>query len=141
MSMVLSPGQKAQYTARWARIMTKWLITYNRARGAAWKVVEFGGPTGAESVGVVDLIAIRKNHAIPKAGLKRGDLFEIVLIQSKGGGALPPSAADITRLRTVAAHHRAKSVVLATWRRNTELSLARLVRGRWVPVHAREIFG
>jgi len=31
-------------------------------------------------------MAIRKNHARPNGRFKRGDLFEIILIQIKGGG-------------------------------------------------------
>lgn len=84
---ILSPGKKAQKTARWARIMTKWLITYTRRRGVKWNLVEFGGKTGSESRGIVDLVAIRKNHKIHKKGLKQGDLLDIVLIQVKGGRA------------------------------------------------------
>ena len=30
-----------------------------------------------------DLLAIRKNHRLDKDGLKRGDLFEMILIQTK----------------------------------------------------------
>jgi len=36
---VLSPGKKAQHTAKWARTMTKWLITFNRKNGARWNLV------------------------------------------------------------------------------------------------------
>ena len=71
----LSPGRKAQRTAQWARIMTKWLVTYSHRAGATWNVVEFGGKTGSESAGIVDLLAIRKDHQHQRAGLKRGDLL------------------------------------------------------------------
>lgn len=81
-SMPVSPGKKAQHTAKWARIMTKWLVTYTQKKGAKWNLVEFGGPNG-ESRGIVDIMAIRKNHKLPHPGLKRGDLFEIVLIQTE----------------------------------------------------------
>jgi hypothetical protein len=53
----LTPGEKAQYTAKWARTMTKWLITYTRRKGVRWNIVEFGGVTGSESRGIVDLLA------------------------------------------------------------------------------------
>jgi len=53
----LTPWKKAQYTAKWARTMTKWLITYTRRKGARWNIVEFGGVTGSESRGIVDLLA------------------------------------------------------------------------------------
>jgi hypothetical protein len=40
---------------------------------------------------VIDVLAIRKKTALPNDDLlKRGDLFEIVLLQMKGGSALDP---------------------------------------------------
>ncbi len=136
-----TPGQKALHTAKWARIMTKWLITWNHKKGARWNLVEFGGKTGAESRGIVDLLAVRKNHKPASPGLKRGDLLDIVLIQTKGGSARPPTAADIERLAAVAKYHRAKAVVLASWRRKKSLELFKLERGKWKPVTAHEVFG
>jgi len=137
----LSPGRKAQHTAKWARVMTKWLITYSRRAGARWNLVDFGGRTGAESRGVVDLVAIRKNHRQSVSGLKRGDLFELVLIQTKGGSAPRPAAHDITRLSGVAKHHRAKAVVLAEWRKGEKLDLFTLQGDQWLPTAARDVFG
>lgn len=137
----LSPGRKAQHTAKWARVMTKWLITYSRRAGARWNLVDFGGRTGAESRGVVDLVAIRKNHWQSVSGLKRGDLFELVLIQTKGGSAPRPTAHDITRLSGVAKHHRAKAVVLAEWRKGEKLDLFTLQGDQWLPTAARDVFG
>ena len=141
MHEILTPGQKAQHTAKWARTMTKWLVTYARGSGARWNVVEFGGATRAESRGIVDLVAIRKNHRAARPGLKLGDLFEIVLIQTKGGAAPLPTAIDLARLQAVARHHRAKAVVLAEWRRGVRLAFSKLVRGRWAEVSPEEIFG
>jgi hypothetical protein len=69
-----------------------------------WQLVSFPGPAGRESAGIVDLMAIRKNHATPNGAFKRGDLFEIILIQIKGGGARRPKMDDIkdcTLLRSV----------------------------------------
>ncbi len=120
--------------------MTKWLITYNRRQGVKWQLVEFGGQTGAESVGIVDLIAIRKDHRSGLAPLKRGDLFDIVLIQTKGGGARRPSVQDVERLKVVARRHGARAVVLASWRLGHTLALERLHRSTWVPATAEEIF-
>jgi len=137
----LSPGKKALHTAKWARTMTKWLVTYRTRTGARWNLVEFGGKTGAESRGIVDMIAIRKNHRGEVAGLKRGDLFEIVLIQTKGGAAPRPTEDDVRRLQRVARHHKAQAVVLAEWQRGERLELFKLSRGRWKPVSAREVFG
>lgn len=137
----LSPGKKAQHTAKWARTMTKWLVTYSRRKGARWTIVDFGGMTGSESRGIVDLMAVRKDHRIESAKLKRGDLFEIVLIQTKGGSAPLPTAEDRDRLARVAKHHRAKMVVLAAWRRGEKLDLFELKRSRWKPVPPGEVFG
>ena len=80
-----------------------------------WQLVGFPGPAGRESAGIVDLIAIRKDHATVNGDFKRGDLFEIVLIQIKGGGARWPTPEDIRRLRAVGRHYRAKNVILAEW--------------------------
>jgi len=137
----LSPGKKALNTAKWARTMTKWIITYSRKSGARWNLVEFGGKTRAESRGIVDLIAIRKDHLNNGVGLKRGDLFEIVLIQTKGGSAPRPTNDDIARLVKVAKHHRAKAIVLAEWKRGEKLDLYQLKRNIWQYVNPKEIFG
>lgn len=138
---VMSPGRKAQHTAKWARTMTKWLITYSRRKGARWNLVDFGGSTKSESRGIVDLMAIRKDHRQDVSGLKRGDLFEIVLIQTKGGSAPRPTPEDIVRLKQVARHHRARTIILAEWKRGESLELFRLNRSRWQPVTADEVFG
>ena len=138
---VFSPGQKAQKTARWARIMTKWLITYSRRNGAKWRFVEFGGITGAESYGIVDILAIRKDHKPKKEGIKRGDLFDLVLIQTKGGNARFPSDSDIARLIKAADHHRAKAVVLAEWKLGTKPNLYQLVDRTWQLTNPVDIFG
>lgn len=58
----MSPGRKAHDTAKWARTMTKWLVTYTRRKGAKWTLVDFGGKRKSEARGIVDLIAIRKDH-------------------------------------------------------------------------------
>jgi hypothetical protein len=137
----LLPWKKAHHTAKWARIMTKWLVTYSRRTGAKWTIVDFGGKTKAEARGIVDLMAIRKDHRQDKAGLKRGDLFEMVLIQTKGGSAARPTAEDIVRLAKVAKHHRAKAVILAEWRRGQKLDLFELKRNKWQSVMPATIFG
>jgi hypothetical protein len=110
--------------------MTKWLITHSAKNGAKWRLVEFGGPTGAESGGIVDMIAIRKDHR-RRLDRNAGDIFEIVLIQVKGGSAKMPSAADIIRLAAVKEYHRANEVVLSEWRKKEKLQLRRLVGTEW----------
>lgn len=119
---LLSPGQKARRTARWAITMTKWLIT-RATRGTAWQVVAFHGPSGAESRGIVDLLVIRKDHRPTIKPLNRGDRFEIILIQVKGGTASWPTADDVQRLRIVAKEYRARTVLLAEWKKGKQPSL------------------
>lgn len=136
----LSAGRKAQRTAKWARTMTKWLITKSGRANVRWRFVEFGGLSGAESYGIIDIIAIRKNHRIPKPGLKRGDLLDIVLIQVKGGSAQRPSESDLDRLIAVARQHRARAVVLAEWKKGQQLNLYELVGRRWALRDPADIF-
>jgi hypothetical protein len=59
--------------------------------------VNFTGRAGRESTGVVDLLAIRKDHSID-AVKHRGDFLEMILIQVKRGGAPRPNGKDIARL-------------------------------------------
>jgi hypothetical protein len=137
----MSPGRKAHHTAKWARTMTKWLVTYTRRKGAKWNLVDFGGKTKSEARGIVDLIAIRKDHRQDGPGLKRGDLFEIVLIQTKGGSAPRPTPDDLSRLRRVGRHHKARAIVLAEWQRGEHLELFKLNGSRWHSVSPDEVFG
>lgn len=120
----LSPPQLAAKTARWAVTMARWAIRYSTSgkrphtkNVTRWQVVAFPGPRGGESRGIVDVLAIRKDHRPASRVFARGDLFEIVLIQVKGGGAAWPRAFDIDRLRAVQAHHHARAVVLVVWMR------------------------
>lgn len=130
----------AHRTSRWAKIMTKWLITKNCKDGAKWHVVNFVGSANAESRGVVDLIAIRKDHHSKKYKVKIGDLFDIILIQVKGGSAPLPTSVDIARLKKVARHHRAKAVVLSEWKPKKRLQLYVLQRNKWIEAKPNEIF-
>jgi hypothetical protein len=129
--------------------MTKWLVTRTKNR-TDWQLVEFTGPGGRESRGIVDLLAIRKDHRTSGPDLKRGDLFEIVLLQIKGGSARWPSRNDILRLRQVARHHRATEIVLADWQRGAQPTLYRMARrlgsgfnpkSVWREVTAEAVFG
>jgi len=137
----MSPGRKAHHTAKWARTMTKWLVTYTRRKGAKWNLVDFGGKTKSEARGIVDLIAIRKDHRKDGPGLKRGDIFEIVLIQTKGGSAPRPTPDDLARLKRVARYHKARAIILAEWRRGEHLELFELNGSRWHSVSPDEVFG
>jgi hypothetical protein len=101
-----------------------------------WQLVGFPGPGGRESTVIVDLLAIRKNHNKPKSPFKRGDLFEIILIQSKGGGAKRPNWKEIKRLRNVANYYKARDVVLAEWVKGNQLKFNWLVNYRAEPKKA-----
>lgn len=70
-------------------------------------------------MGVVDLLAVRKNHGTPIAGTKRGDALQIILIQVKGGSAAMPTTEDGKRLMAVAKQLHARDVLLATWKKGS----------------------
>lgn len=72
------------------------------------------------------MIAIRKNHAPCELPGKRGDVFEIVLIQVKGGSSSFPSTDEIKRLRHVGRTYRAKSILLGQWKRGSQVRFFRL---------------
>ena len=113
--------RKAAHTARWAVTMTKVRIRQALAQ-TRWQLVTFCGISGAESVGVVDLMAIRKDHGKPLPDTKRGDAFQIILIQVKGGQApgvgkddlLDAAAAAWTALR----RHRGEAICVSTSERD-----------------------
>lgn len=111
----------AAETAKWAITMTKVRIRQATADNPwpHWHLLSFTGVEGRESRGVVDLIAVRKDHGEPLRGTKRGDALQIILIQVKGGGAAKPTADDAKRLRIVARHHRACGILLAAWKKGT----------------------
>lgn len=111
----------ARQTARWAVTMTQVAIRKAIADKPypRWHFVKFDGKSGGESTGVVDLIAVRKDHGEPMPGTKRGDALQIVLIQVKGGSAAKPTADDAARLRIVGRRHRACGVLLATWKKGS----------------------
>jgi len=144
--MQLTAAQKAQLTAKWATTMTKWhigFVTNGRRLGSAkvqptrrWQLVGFPGPAGRESAGIVDLLAIRKNHNKPKPPFKRGDLFEIILIQIKGGGAKRPDKSEIRRLQSVAKYYSARAVVLVEWVKGNHLNFHWLIRPQAEPKRA-----
>jgi hypothetical protein len=108
--------EKAARTARWATTMTKVRIRRISAR-TRWQLVEFRGDTGGESVGIVDLLAVRKDHRGPQGAMRRGDALELIFIQVKGGTAAMPTADDWKPLRAVARRHRAKRLLLAIWQK------------------------
>lgn len=89
-----------------------WFRALSTRVAKRWQFVSFRGTNKGEWRGVVDLIAIRKDTAEPKSGtLKRGDLFDLVLVQVKGGSARAPTMEDRRRLREVAKLYRARAIV------------------------------
>lgn len=63
---------KAHHTAKWGGLRRcAWLITLDRRKGVKWNLVEFGGKTKSEARGIVDILAIRKNHRTDVPGLER----------------------------------------------------------------------
>ena len=133
------PHVKAHATGRWAEIIFRALSTRIADR---WKFVSFRGANNSEWRGVVDLIAIRKNARQPSGGiLKRGDLFDIVLIQIKGGTARGPTANDCLRLREVKRLYRAKAVVQFHWRKGKSSEFFVLGRNlNWNRATSRSLF-
>jgi hypothetical protein len=103
----------------------------------------FRGISGGEWRGVVDVLAIRKDTSRSDHRVFRsGDLFEMVLVQMKGGSVRNPSAADIRRLRAVKRRYGAEAIVLFTWKKGVSSHFFKLGRGvEWIRASAREIFG
>lgn len=135
-----TPAAKAQATGRWAEVLFKALSSRVAKR---WQFISFRGAGKGEWRGVVDVLAIRKNTAQPTAAeLKRGDLFELILVQIKGGGAKAPTAEDLIRLQAVAKHYDAKAIVLFNWKKEQQAEFFVLNRSaQWEPTSAVAIFG
>jgi hypothetical protein len=132
---------KAHATGRWAETIFRALSSRIANR---WKFVSFRGVGKGEWRGVVDLVAIRKNSKQPTGViLKRGDLFDIVLIQIKGGSARGPTRDDCLRLYEVKRLYRAKAVVAVVqfqWRRGKSSKFFYLGRNpEWTPTSSEEL--
>ena len=114
-----APG-KALKTAKTATTLAKaHLKRESNKHGGRWQWVDFPGPKGSGSAGIVEILAIRKKWDIPAEAefksLKHLDLLDIMLIQVKGGGAPMPTANDIARMEEVADHYYACNVLLYQW--------------------------
>jgi hypothetical protein len=131
---------KAHATGRWAEIIFRAL---SKRLADRWQFVSFRGPGKGESRGVVDVVAIRRDMSDPDdAVLKRGDLFDVILIQIKGGGARGPTADDVARLKRVKRRYRARAIVLFTWKKGCASTFEVLGRGaQWESTSSGEIFG
>jgi|ERR1700722_17184322 len=130
---------KAHATGRWAETIFRALSSRIADR---WKFVSFRGVGKGEWRGVVDLVAIRKNSKQPTGDvLRRGDLFDIILIQIKGGSARGPARDDCLRLREVKRIYRAKAVVQFQWRRGKSSTFFYLGRNlEWILTSSEELF-
>jgi|HubBroStandDraft_1064217.scaffolds.fasta_scaffold173754_2 hypothetical protein len=137
-----TPSESARITWRWAVTMTKVRIRRAVAKKQfpRWHFVTFLGKKGGESRGVVDMIAVRKHHGKPHAGLNLGDELKIILIQINGGSAARPTPNDVRRLRVVAKIHGDCKILLAEWKRGKEAKFfnirpkARVGEEDWTPV-------
>jgi hypothetical protein len=153
---VLTPGQAAAAaaikTAKTAMTLAKaHLARESKKHGGRWQWVEFPGPKGRESAGIADILAIRKRWG--KSGspedevLKHLDVFDLMLIQVKGGGAPMPTAQDIARMERVAELHCIEKVLLYQWniKKRTETGYRLLSREahQFGPVvkDGKELFG
>ena len=73
---------------------------------------------------------------ISQGGRKEVVLFEIILIQIKGGGAKWPDKSDLRRLQSVAKYYNASAVVLAEWIKGSHLNFYWLIRPHADPKRA-----
>jgi hypothetical protein len=135
-----TPSERAAKTDRWTEILFRALS--NRVANR-WRFVSFRGAGGGEWRGIVDVLAIRKDTSKSDHHLlKAGDLFEIVLVQMKGGSSRRPDEPDIRRLRAVARRYRAKAVVLFSWAQGKGCTFQRLgPNSQWLDSSAKELFG
>ena len=137
---------RALRTGKMANTLAKALATRYAYR---WRFVDFRGSKGEESAGVVDIVAIRKSSKKPNIeGLKELDLFDIILIQVKGGKAARPSSSDVERLKLVGREYKAKAIVLFEW--NKEKGISRFLKldesialpnDQWGQATAAKLFG
>jgi len=130
----------ARRTGKMANTLAKALANRYAKR---WRFVDFLGPKGRESAGIVDIVAIRKCGKPPTmAGLKTLDLFDIILIQVKGGSAPGPTDNDIKRLRLVGNEYHAENIVLFHWQDKKKTAFQKLdAKGEWRDATAADIFG
>jgi hypothetical protein len=132
------PSDRAANTDRWTETMFRALAS---RVGGRWQFASFRGVNGGEWCGVVDVLAVRKNTSPPDdPRLKRGDMFEFILVQMKGGSAGRPSDRDIDRLRLVQRRYRARDIVLFEWNKGRWSRFWTLQGKRWTKAPVREIF-
>ena len=130
-------AEKAFKTGKMANTLAKALAKRYSKR---WQFVDFLGPKGRESAGVVDIVAIRKCGKQPTLpGLLRLDLFDIILMQVKGGRAAKPTTEDIKRLKIVSKQYHAQNIVLFEWQDKKKVGFQELDKyGKWKETSAEE---
>lgn len=138
----MAAWEKAIHTGKMANTLAKALASKYSKR---WQFTDFLGPEGRESAGIVDILAIRKSGKPPKIkGLKKLDLFEVIVMQVKGGSAPEPTASDISRLRLVAEHYHSETIVLYKWKKQEPDKSGYFVLSDgdvWIKKSAKELFG
>jgi hypothetical protein len=130
----------AQRTDKWTEILCRALTGRVAKR---WHLVSFRGKNHGESAGVVDVIAIRRDYSrVSHPVLKPGDLFQMILVQMKGGSASDPDREAVQRLRAVKERYEAKEIVLFRWNKGKESSFSKPADDNtWKKCSANSIFG
>ena len=111
------------------------------------RFVEFVGAKGGESNGIVDLLAVKKNHDQEKTknmGCNVNDLLDIIHIQVKGGDSPPPTPDDKRRMKIVSKYYKCRETLLSEWNpaRYSVVKFSRLnPQNEWDIVDERTIFG
>lgn len=135
-----------------AKAIQTWKMANTLAKALAkryskrWQFIDFLGSKGREAAGIVDILAIRKSGKKPPIdGLKRLDLFEILVTQVKGGSAPLPNDDEIARLRIVADYYHAQNVILFQWKKGigteTGYKILHTTRNEWKAVSSEKLFG
>ena len=68
-AFIKSNEKDAPVATELAKTMTKVVISQNNGQAPFWHVINFLGPGKCEPRGIVDLLAIRKNHLVPSTEL------------------------------------------------------------------------
>jgi hypothetical protein len=130
--------EKVIATQQYTELLFRALVS--RVAKMRWRFESFRGKGGRPPAGIVDAIAMRKDHRLSEDG-NRGDRFEFILIQMKGGNAPMPTEKDKERLRGAKDHYDAKEVILFEWRPNKGGTFSVLKGNDWEDSTAEEIFG
>jgi len=158
LSNEISPSNKTMVTEVIATMITKWSIKKIGVQ-PTWQLLEFKGKKNRESAGIIDILAVRKDHRKEpneKMALSRGDLLQVILIQVKGGSAKLPSIDDIERLQILAKYYHAKNIMLSEWKKHEPIfyllkegkELKKILKKKiehpkdvWIQTNPQRIFG